>query len=181
MRRTIMALTGIVLLTAGCVPSLHPLYTEKDLVFEPALLGTWLEEGGNSFTFSRAGEKQYDLIYMEKGVPAAFDACLVQLGGFWFLDSYPKPLPFNNGYYQIHLVPAHVFSRIWVEDQTLYFIPLSYDGVKNVIDGGAALPAHEWMDKDLVLTGVTAELQEFILQYAQDGAVFADTTQAQRQ
>ena len=25
----------------GCVLSLHPLYTEKDLIFEEKLLGTW--------------------------------------------------------------------------------------------------------------------------------------------
>ena len=26
---------------AGCIPSLHPLFTEDDLIFEPKLLGTW--------------------------------------------------------------------------------------------------------------------------------------------
>ena len=34
---------GLVVLLAGCFPSLHPLYTEEDLVYDSALVGTWTE------------------------------------------------------------------------------------------------------------------------------------------
>jgi hypothetical protein len=39
----------------GCVLSLHPLYTENDLIFEEKLLGTWAEEGSKvTWQFKRA-------------------------------------------------------------------------------------------------------------------------------
>ena len=39
----------IVAIIGGCIPvmSLHPLYTEKDVVFEEGLLGTWLDDPNN--------------------------------------------------------------------------------------------------------------------------------------
>ena len=42
----IPASTGLLLavVLSACVPSLHPFYTETDLVFDPALLGEWVEE-----------------------------------------------------------------------------------------------------------------------------------------
>ena len=36
----LMSFSALLVLT-GCVPSLQPLYTEEDLTFDPALLGTW--------------------------------------------------------------------------------------------------------------------------------------------
>jgi len=40
---TTVLIIGIALVASACVPSLHPLYTDKDLIFEPALLGEWVE------------------------------------------------------------------------------------------------------------------------------------------
>ena len=37
---------------AGCAPSLYPVYTEKDLVFEPALVGTWSTDDPKDGTWS---------------------------------------------------------------------------------------------------------------------------------
>ena len=36
-----IAMLGLALGLTGCVPSLQPLYTEKDTVFDPALVGVW--------------------------------------------------------------------------------------------------------------------------------------------
>ena len=57
-----LALTGLML--AGCVPSLNPLYTEEDLIFEPKLVGVWAEnaEAKERWTFEQAGEKDYRVI-----------------------------------------------------------------------------------------------------------------------
>jgi hypothetical protein len=67
---------GIALLLAGCITSLHPFYTEKDLLFDPSLLGTWVavnpepgrqeEKEAMTWTFARSGEKSYDVVIQEK-------------------------------------------------------------------------------------------------------------------
>lgn len=39
-----LVVLGVALSVTGCfVQSLHPLFTKKDLVFEPALAGTWVK------------------------------------------------------------------------------------------------------------------------------------------
>lgn len=61
-------LIGAVVLVAlvGCVPSLHPLYTDGDLVFNPALVGEWSEKDSEErWIFTKSGEKEYRLVYAE--------------------------------------------------------------------------------------------------------------------
>src|SRR5688572_2052421 len=52
MKHQLSCVLGTVLwVVAGCVPSLNPLYTLKEVVFDPALIGSWSEEG-STWTFS---------------------------------------------------------------------------------------------------------------------------------
>ncbi len=54
---------GALVILAGCVPSLHPLYTDKDTVFELALLGKWSEKDSKAtWTFTKGNKKQYNLV-----------------------------------------------------------------------------------------------------------------------
>lgn len=51
------------LLLAGCVtPSLHPLVTEETAIFEPALIGKWVDKkDGHTWTFEKREENAYNL------------------------------------------------------------------------------------------------------------------------
>ena len=61
MKRMILISTGLALaLATGCVlTSVYPFYFEKDVVFEPALLGSWQKAGQTDeqwqFTKDKAG------------------------------------------------------------------------------------------------------------------------------
>ena len=73
MRKTLV-LASLVLLTAAlgaCVPSVYPLYTDKDLRFEPVLIGTWAEkpEADETWTFTKADDTSYGLV-VTIGLPA---------------------------------------------------------------------------------------------------------------
>ncbi len=39
----VSALAAAALLVVGCLPSIHPLFTDKDLVFKKELVGTWID------------------------------------------------------------------------------------------------------------------------------------------
>lgn len=180
--RTIMVALGLAVLVAGCVPSLHPLFTEEDLVYDPALVGTWAEEEGEDiWIFRKSGDNAYDLIYSQKGVPARFDAHLVRIEEFLFLDTYPGEPDIKNDFYVVHLVPAHTLSRIWIEGDILRYAMLNLGWLKRMITEKKVDIAHERVDKEIVLTASTKELQEFFFKYAEDEEAFPDPKELHRQ
>ena len=113
---------------AGCVPvmSLHPLYTEQDVVFEEKLLGLWRDDRNGPeaiWKFKRPDEskKEYELIFSDKeGQKGIFEAHLVKLNERLFLDVYPKEYPCDledanktEWYYNaVFLARLHTFIKI---------------------------------------------------------------------
>lgn len=174
---------GIVLLISGCVvPSLHPLFTEKDLVFDPALIGTWAEEDEEeAWIFLKSGDNAYDLIHAAEGTPIKYEAHLVRLGKFEFLDIYPQEPEIKNDFYKLHLIPAHTFWRIWTDGDVLLIARLDPDWLKDMIARKKVKIAHERLDDRIVLTASTKELQKFILKYAEDINAFPDPAELHRQ
>lgn len=95
----IVGLAILVGLLVGCGPvsSLNPLFTDSDLDFDPALLGLWTEKGPDpaSLRFEQAGPKVYRVTSTEwdgnDGLVniTAYEAHLVRLGGYRFLDVTP--------------------------------------------------------------------------------------------
>jgi hypothetical protein len=183
MRTTlVIAALALAVLLAGCVPSLHPLFTEKDLVYDPVLVGTWAkEEGEDRWAFQKSGDSAYELIYTEKGVPAQFETHLVQVGEFLFLDTYPKEPDIENGFYMVHLIPAHTFSRVWIQEDALRLAMLDLEWLKKMIAAKEVDVAHERVDEGIILTASTEELQKFVLKCAEDGKAFPDTIDLHRQ
>ena len=92
---TALLIIGIAVLASSCAPSLHPLYTDKDLIFEPALLGEWVEakpDSKSTLTFSKTGDKEYKLRSGDPGdKQSIFIARLVKLGDKLFLDHQTRP------------------------------------------------------------------------------------------
>ena len=171
---TFIALGAI--MVAGCVPSLHPLFTDDDLVADSTLVGAWVNENGNeTWEFYEADGKSYELTYTQDESPAHFMAHLVSFDGRLFLDTYPDE-EIENDFYKLHLVPAHIFGRVWLSQDTLKMSLLEADWLKGIIDKGEIKLAHEMVDGSLVLTASTEELQRFARKYADDPEAFAEPT-----
>lgn len=94
----------------GCLPviSLHPLYTEKDVVFEEKLLGKWVDDPDSPETiwrFSRVDEPKnaYKLVFSDnEGKKGSFIVHLVKLQTtgtprrkMLFFDLFPAELPWD--------------------------------------------------------------------------------------
>ncbi len=169
----IMILLGVAIFLCGCVPSLHPLFTDKDLVFDPALVGTWVDEDGkDTWKFRKSGESAYELVYTENEEPAKFQAHLLKLGDFLFLDIFPEDPGMKNGVYKGLLIPAHGFSRVWIEGDSVRLAYLDPDWLKQMIDKKHVKIDHDFIDKTIILTAQTKKLQNFALKYAEDAEAF---------
>ncbi len=65
---------GVALFVAGCITSIHPFFTEKDLTFDSSLIGTWIivdpetgkQEEDISWTFKKGEGDTYELTLEEK-------------------------------------------------------------------------------------------------------------------
>ena len=167
LRFLLTALTLAVLMTGCTVRSLNPLYTDKDVVFEPALLGTWAEQGdaSSNWTIQKSGENGYRLVSSE-GMKT-LEGRLVKLSGRLFLDVTPKD---GDDSFEI---PAHLFVKVELSGDTLRTAMLDADWVDKTADLKALGLSYIRIGDKVVLTGPTNQLQSFVVRFAGDETVFS--------
>jgi len=152
----------------GCVPvSLNPLYSDKDVIFESGLVGTWYDKEDNeSIAFQKSGENSYDVCFIEDGERGGkFEVHLLRLGEFLFLDFYPGEPDIEDEFYKWHLMPMHSFFRVSIERDNLRLAMFNLDWLSDMIEQKKVDIKHELSDDRVILTAPTQELQEFVLKY----------------
>ena len=174
----------------GCVPviSLHPLYTEKDVILDKKLYGTWVSDSNDSKTtweFKNIDEPKnaYKLIFTdENGKKGSFVTHLVKLQSRLFLDIFPEELPWDTEdpnkmdwpYNSFFLIPAHTFLKVDSVEPRLKLRLMLESNMQELLKENPGAVEHTSVGDRLVLTGSTKKLQEFILKYADDQRVFTD-------
>ncbi len=187
--RKATVLLALVLLLAGCdggpsgnplVPCLHPLFTEADLDFDPALVGVWVEkEGEVTFTFEKSEGMAYRLTITEDEASAPFEAHLVRLGGFWFLDLYPGA-PEADEFYKLHLLRVHSIARVWLVGDHLRLGFLDSKWLRERMEEKSVQIDHQKLEGAIVLTAATDDLQGLAFRYANDEKAFPEPMELER-
>jgi len=174
----------LAVLLGGCVLSLHPLYTEKDLIFEKKLLGTWgKNDSTETWQFKRGkGENYYKMILTDdKGKKGSFDAGLGKINNMMFLNIFPQePELKETGYYQFHILRANSFIRIEQIEPTLVMRVMNPDKTREMLKNDPNLIKHEIVQDRLVLTASTKELQKFMKAHANDKGLFSEPIELKR-
>ena len=168
---SILLLYAAALILGGCIPSLHPLYTDDTLVFDEALLGKWISTGDNDeqiWQFSKAGENEYELRILQDDKEGRFEAHLLELDGTRYLDLYPaenKSLENLNDVYKMHLVAAHTFMIVNLSESNLQLNWFMHE----LLEDDPNLLQHEKVNKDqIILTASTEDLQRFVIEHADE-------------
>jgi hypothetical protein len=171
-----------VCLAAGCVPSVHPWYADKDVTFEEKLLGVWQQEKEDTlWTFEKGtGEsKGYRLTIVSKHKdkePARLVAALFKINGKMYLDMFPAgdSLENANEFFQIQIIGVHQLLRIDSIQPTVQFHMLNPDAFGKMLKAKPDLLAHESPgDGDgVLLTASTEKLQKFLAEHADDEDLF---------
>jgi hypothetical protein len=175
----------------GCVPvmSLHPLYTEKDSVFDGRLLGTWVDVNGPGmiwkFSNSDEQEKAYQLIFTDsEGNKGLFEAHLTRLTNNLFLDLYPSEPPWdeqdpnkvNWAYNTFFLIPAHTFIKVDFTESVLKLQLTDDDELEKLLEENPNAVEHTFVDSRPVLLASTQRLRAFVRKYADDSRLFFDVS-----
>jgi len=174
-----LSVVALALSLSGCVPSVFPLYTDKDARFDPALVGEWAEAGSNdeSWTFTKSGDNAYDLVIREKEKSGPFDAHLLRLGARQFIDITPDPSGLNDANlidaYKAALIPGHMFAKVVQLSPALKIAFLDPKWIKDYLHDHPAEVAH-YLDRhgEVMLTAPTRELQAFVTKHADDKNAF---------
>lgn len=190
MKKRMITLAGIVGLTlAGCfTPSVNPLYTEKDLVFDPALVGMWGKpEEVDRWEFARDGGNAYKLTLQEKEGRCEFNAHLLRLGEQRFLDlllTSTQGKWEGPGAARIAMIvrPAHIFFRAQLTNSALRLQAIEPEWLEKLLKEQPKELAHEWIKEPdntdekgrALLTASTADLQRFILKHIDDPKMFTE-------
>jgi hypothetical protein len=180
----------LAVILGGCVPviSLHQLYTEKDIVVDKKLYGTWVDDPNDPksiWEFESIDEPKnaYKLIFTdEEGKKGSFVNHLLKLHDRFFLDVYPSGLPcepedpnkMDWPYNSFFLIPAHTFLQVDSVEPQLKLRIMLQSKMEELLKEDPTAAKHTLVGDRLVLTGSTKELQAFVLKYADDKRVFTD-------
>lgn len=175
-------------LLAACGPafSIHPLFADKDVVFDAALLGTWTDPTGDGLPliFERGDADSYEVITQlndKTNVDSVFEMHLVKLGNRVFLDAVQTKNRIAGQEVGLGLaVPAHILGQVSVEGNVLHMSLLDQEWMAKQLKAGKISIPHEDVDGDLVLTASTLELQKFVLEHADDAEAFVPMDPLQR-
>ena len=55
------------LVIAGCIPSLNPVYRKENLVFDPSVIGLWKQpKSTETWQFTKRDNTSYDVVYTDE-------------------------------------------------------------------------------------------------------------------
>ena len=178
-------LFGLLPLLSGCiVRSLHPLYTDENVIFEEGLVGQWMEEGSKEvWEFSRQGAQRYKcVIHEDDGKRSILVAHLLEIEGKRFLDFFPAEPDGEEGiFYQLHTLPLHTFTYVRQIEPVLQMSFPSSDWLQELLEKNPGAIRHEQLGKDdIFLTASTGALQTFWLAHLNTEGAFDELSNFQR-
>ncbi len=171
-----LATLSFLLMFAGCVQSLNPLYTDQDLIFDSNLLGVWTDKDSTEiWELTKADEKQYKLVITdEDGKMGKFTAHLLKIDGKTFMDLIPvEPALPQNDFYKEHFVPTHTFALVSQTEPTVQISFLESEWLKKFLAKKPSAIRHEKMGEEMFLTASPKELQKFLLAHLNTEGAFS--------
>lgn len=156
----LVALAAVVVMT-GCAPtlSLHPLYTDKDVVSDLPLEGKWTDEDAKEVWSVSKSKNGYEAVQLGDGDQEKYEISVVRLEQLRFLDITTKNAPSLA-------IPGHMIIKVWMEGEQLCMQSMDTDWFKQKIRE-TGFPYVE-VDKQMLLTAPTPQLQKLILLYANE-------------
>ena len=172
----------------GCIPSLNPLFTEDNLIFEEKLLGTWAEDDSReTWQFKKGSDdpnsKFYEMTYTDSDGKGVFFAGLGKIDDMIFLNIYPhEPELQANDFYKFHILRVHTFMKIEQIEPTLKMAMMNPDKMKEMLENDPSIIEHKIIEDGdrILLTASTKQLQQFMKEHANDEGLFGEPAELKR-
>ena len=166
----------IAALIGGCVPSWNALFTEKDLIFDAKLVGTFNGDDDETWEFAKDGDKKYKLTYTDKDGKATFEAYLLKIKDRQFLDVQIDEKGYEglklNALAKLTMVPARMFFRVDELGGSLKMAAVNPDWLAKHLEKNPKAIAHLKKGDLLFFTAETKDLQAFVMKHVEGEALF---------
>jgi hypothetical protein len=187
-QRNLLTIAVCAVLLTACIPSVHPFYTDKDLVFDARLLGEWQKKGATGplgvWKFEQAADKVYKLTVTEKeGKQGQFVACLLKLDDHYFLDIIPTDCGHVDTQAELltaSVFPGHLLLRVPQLAPELKLAFFDFGWLTKCLEANPDALAHHNEGKRTILTASTADLQRFVLGHIGEGQLFSSPEEMAR-
>ena len=164
----------LVLTGYGQAVALNPLVEDEDAVSEPAIVGTWQDTDGSlAFVVRQTGPAEYEIGFGKENDDGAWRMRLIRINGELLADLSSKPPAHTL------LVPVHIFVRVRLGQDWLRVAFFREQWLQDQIKGPGG-PAYAVVDGDVILTGSTAELQDFVGGYIHAAQAFDEEDEFRR-
>ncbi len=183
-----VSLAGLAVALAGCIAvSVYPFYAEKDVVFEPGLLGGWTNPDNpqEHWKLEKQGERAYRVTQTDGAKTNVMTGHSFRLNGELFLDLFTAaeaseivPPP----------IPSHMVIRVFQQKPTLRMATLNYEWLVTLLEANPkSLRHHVLVDekdpnnRQVVLTADTAELQAFLIKHLKTEEAWKNVIEMKRE
>jgi len=198
--KKIFVIAGLALLISclsSCLRTLHPIFTTKDIVYEPKLTGTWKTDNqgtkglavitnlaaDNSIELpekiSAIKQKGYLVAYKDEdgNTTGQYIAFLARIGKHLYFDYYPADKKDNESgdeFFMWHFVKMHTSFRVDISTTGNFELSQLDDSyVIRLIEEKKIRISHEKRaDDDMVITASTDELQQYIIKYGDEPGAY---------
>ena len=179
-RIVFLVILPVLCLLASCIGSLRPLYTDKDLVFDPKMVGDWQDKEGVTWKIQAYTDAQltlnhkgYMVSYRDKDDSGRLVGNLVKLNGLFFLDLYPvMPMEGKNSFLVQNFLPVHTYFKVKVSDKEIGLYSFASQKLYELLGENRIRLKHEDMQDYKIITASTQEIQQFVIKYAAHDELF---------
>ncbi|MDB6122703.1 MAG: hypothetical protein JWQ71_1696 [Pedosphaera sp.] len=186
-RVLLMSSLALAIVMAGCVvTSIYPYYTSKDVTFNPALVGSWVENPGETnntevWTFAKAGEDAYKFTLTKSSETNEFSAHLFKLKDSLFIDFMPMEKHDD-------FIPPHYLMSVAQIQPTFKASLMSYEWLGKLLEKDAHTIRYVMVPEEsgntnkqrFVLSADTKELQKFVLKHLKTEGAFEKEIELQK-
>ena len=198
--RTIILIVVLAILAGSCIPSLFPLYTKDDILFDDRIEGEW--DGGFDYLGIWTIEKLehhpganfmspkwiepdkdsdpenlvYKLSIRQKTetdtVEAEFKLHLLELGDYMYMNIHPDDYDLYHEFLSWHMIAANTFMRVEIQEDRLEVRAFDPSFLEKLIDENRIRIDHMRLG-GILITAPTGDLQKFVMKYSDEkGALF---------
>jgi hypothetical protein len=180
-KRNLIAIIGAAILLVACIPSVNPFYTDKDLVYDPHLVGEWQEKDNTNnpemWTFEQSTNNAYKLTVVENGKTGEFTAHLFKIKQEQFLDLIPSDCNYATNQADLvaySMFPGHLIARLPQIEPGLKLAFCDFDWLEKYLTNNPSALAHHMEGNNIVLTADTRDLQMFVLKHLGTNELFKE-------